>query len=82
MDRRGLCLHTEPGRRREACFKGTRSAQTGGAVRVSACGGRAGDADARVLGAGRSGRADAGVGSGEDVGGRGRQTADLTPRAA
>lgn len=58
------------------------SAQTGGAVRVSACGGRAGDADARVLGAGRSGRTDAGVGSGEEVGGRGRQTADLTPRAA
>lgn len=51
-------------------------AQTGGAVRVLA-----GDADARVLGAGRSGRTDAGVGSGEDVGGRGRQTADLTPRA-
>lgn len=24
MDRRGLCLHMEPGRRREACFKGTR----------------------------------------------------------
>lgn len=24
MDRRGLCLRTEPGRRREACFKGTR----------------------------------------------------------